>query len=71
MIQETASKLVEIILDKNEKMDMREHAIYVLCGNIGEDLKYPDEVIDPIIKIALEEEYDNFRTHARARGRIQ
>jgi HEAT repeat protein/energy-coupling factor transporter ATP-binding protein EcfA2 len=88
MTQEIASRLIEIMLAKNEKnvihvaefsdkyglvikdYPMRIRAIDIMRGYLGEDLKYPDKVIDPLIQIALEEECDDLRTSAaQALGR--
>ena len=64
---EIASKLVQIILNKNEKSWIRERAIYLLVGPVFSinlvtnhinysELKHPKIVIDSLIQIALEDE---------------
>jgi HEAT repeat protein/energy-coupling factor transporter ATP-binding protein EcfA2 len=82
MTQKTASKLIKIMLDINEKnvihegvfqdqygllikdYPIRQRAIDIICGYMGEVLKYPGKVIDPLIYIALEEKCDDLREKA-------
>lgn len=75
MTEETASKLVEIMVNKNEKSGIRERAIHIIVGDaarwdfrtgdsIGADLKCPNKSIDPLIQIALEEERGDLRSSA-------
>ncbi len=64
---EIISKLIHILADKNEGVEVRSDAIYILKG--GYDLsraksQFPDEVINSLIAIALEEENDDLRTQA-------
>lgn len=66
MTHETASRLIELMLNKSEKKEVRQRAIDIMCGFADEDFKYPDRVMDPLIQIALEEEYDDLRTSAAA-----
>lgn len=64
MTQETALKLIEIALDKKEKIGNREYAIDTLGDYPGDILNYFDIIIDSIIQIALEEESESLRRNA-------
>jgi HEAT repeat protein/tRNA A37 threonylcarbamoyladenosine biosynthesis protein TsaE len=69
MTQDVALKLVKTMLSKDEKSYIRERAIHITCGDVFRidfitnqishvELKRPEIVIDPLIQIALQEEYD-------------
>ncbi|MBC2696677.1 MAG: NACHT domain-containing protein [Desulfobacteraceae bacterium] len=75
MSHETAKKLVQILLNKQEKNGIRNQAIHILIGDAWSinfkinkvnraDLKYPEIVIDPLINLALEDECNDVRIRA-------
>lgn len=64
MSQEIALKIIEVMLNKNEKKEFRYWAIYIMKGNQGQDLKYQDKSIEPLIQVALEEDDVDLRKSA-------
>lgn len=72
MAQEIESKLLQVLSSKNEKCEVRRRALYTLRGHydistfsyISTKKKYSDEVIDMIVRLALEEECRDLRVSA-------
>jgi len=64
MSQEIALKIIEVMLNKNGKKEFRYWAIYIMTGNQGQDLKYPDKSIEPLIQVALEDDDVDLRKSA-------
>ena len=65
--QRVISKLVQKVGDINEETEIRKRALYTIRGYDlvhAMERKYPDEVLDTFIKMALEEECDDLRTSA-------
>ena len=63
MSEEILSNLIQIVINKKEEIMVRQNAIYIIRGGYdfgSADLKHP-EAIDPLIKIALEEECEDVR----------
>lgn len=72
---ETATKLVQILLNRQEESGIRKQAIHILVGNVWSinfqtnkfrkaDLKYPEIVVNPLIYTALEDECDDVSIRA-------